>query len=57
MEVIIVILMFLIYFLPGIMAHGKKCSQQVLAVNLFLGWTFLGWVVAFVWALKDEGES
>ncbi|MFZ9185736.1 MAG: superinfection immunity protein [Polynucleobacter sp.] len=26
----------------------------MLALNLFLGWSLIGWVIALVWALKDE---
>lgn len=57
---ILQILVFLIglalYFLPTIIAvHSlKKDSAAILALNFFLGWTFIGWVAALVWALKTE---
>jgi ABC-type transport system involved in cytochrome c biogenesis permease component len=42
-----------IYLLPGMIAfhrHHHNCVA-IFALDLFLGWTFLGWVLAFVWAL------
>jgi hypothetical protein len=41
-----------LYFLPSIVAKSRQ-HQQSLAVfilNLFLGWTCLGWILSLVWA-------
>ena len=41
-----------VYFLPWIVA-AKRDHHQTVAIgllNLFLGWTLLGWVLALVWA-------
>jgi hypothetical protein len=46
-----------LYFLPTIIGYlrKKENSTAILIVNLFLGWTFIGWVVALVWAvMKDK---
>ena len=42
------------YWFPTIMAFMRHVPArgQVLVVNLFLGWTFIGWVVALVMALR-----
>lgn len=41
-----------IYFLPCILAGARHRNYVPIAViNLFLGWTILGWVAALVWAL------
>lgn len=40
----------LIYFLPSVIAHRHRNANAILALNLFLGWTFIGWVAALVWA-------
>lgn len=44
---------FAIYFLPIIIASNRNspagCSIAV--INIFFGWTLLGWVIALVWAL------
>jgi hypothetical protein len=41
-----------IYFLPTIVAwnRGHKNTVAIFVANLFLGWTFIGWVVCLVWA-------
>lgn len=44
-----------IHFLPTIIA-GIRQSRNVVGIfllNLFLGWTVIGWVVALVWALRS----
>ena len=41
-----------IYFIPSIVAT-KRSHHNRLAINIlniFLGWTFLGWVIALTWA-------
>lgn len=40
------------YFLPTIVAlmTGKGNTLAIFVLNLFLGWTLVGWVVALVWA-------
>jgi hypothetical protein len=45
-----------IYFLPTIiaLARGKQNAVAILALNLLLGWTFIGWVVSFVWSLTSD---
>lgn len=46
----------LIYFVPAIVAYSKKKSNagSILVLNLFLGWTFIGWVIALVWATAND---
>jgi hypothetical protein len=45
-------LSILLYLLPAIVADERKHQHRVpiLLLNLFLGWTLLGWVGALVWA-------
>jgi T4 superinfection immunity protein len=45
----------LIYFFPFIIAAGKRKTNApaIFALNLLLGWTFIGWVAALVWALTN----
>lgn len=49
----------LIYFLPSIIAFRRKHLNRVaiLVVNVFLGFTGIGWVAALVWAVYRETES
>ncbi len=52
----LVVLLYIIsaYFLPFIVAivssHPHK--RAIFVLNLFAGWTFLGWLGAFMWASK-----
>ncbi len=43
-----------LYFLPTIIAIARKQPNAVaiFVLNFFLGWTFIGWVVALVWSVK-----
>jgi hypothetical protein len=43
------------YFAPSIVAVSRKHQNApaIAALNLFLGWTFIGWLVAFVWSLTQ----
>ena len=46
----------LLYFIPAIVAESRKHrnSSAILILNLLLGWTFLGWVIALVWSFTDN---
>lgn len=43
-----------IYFLPTLIAvrRGHHNGTPIFMLNLFLGWTFLGWVVALIWSFS-----
>ena len=45
-----------IYFLPTIaaLARGKRNAGAIFALNLLLGWTLAGWIIALVWALTRD---
>ncbi|WP_081180258.1 superinfection immunity protein [Colwellia sp. PAMC 21821] len=59
MELITFLLIPILYFLPSIVAYDKKHPQAnaIVIVNLFLGWTFLGWVVAFIWVFIESKKD
>ena len=44
------------YFIPTIIAVLRRAKGDcgVLVINLFLGWTMIGWVVALAWAVSSE---
>lgn len=50
------IIAFVWYFTPWIVAalRGHRQKYAILALNLFMGWTVIGWVLALVWALTNE---
>ena len=45
-----------LYFTPTIIAWNKPQANSVIAVNLFLGWTIIGWVAALAWAFVDQKQ-
>lgn len=45
-----------LYFLPAFLARNKSNFTAILLVNLFLGWTFIGWIVALIWALSSDSQ-
>ena len=55
--IILVIVILWIYFLPTIIGRDKKNSTAIFVLNLFLGWTLVGWVIALVWAATYENSS
>jgi hypothetical protein len=46
----------LLYWLPTIVAITRKHANlgPVIVVNLFLGWTFVGWIVALAMAVNQS---
>lgn len=46
-------LVFVAYFLPAIIAEIRRKANKasVFVVNLFFGWTVVGWVGCLAWAL------
>jgi hypothetical protein len=47
-----------VYLLPALVAWGneKRNWPAIAALNLLLGWTVLGWVVALVWGLCKDSK-
>jgi nicotinamide riboside transporter PnuC len=45
-----------LYFVPTIMANenAKRNKLYILILNLALGWTVIGWVVALIWAIRKD---
>ncbi len=43
---------YFVYFLPALVAKSRNHpnAEAIRILNLCLGWTFLGWVIALVWA-------
>jgi hypothetical protein len=53
--VYVVFLLFslFVYFLPSIVAFARNHVQAapIFVINLFLGWTLIGWVGCLAWAV------
>ena len=61
---VIVILLFVViglafYFLPTLIALLRNHHQwgAIGVINLFFGWTFIGWVVSLAWSVSAAREK
>lgn len=55
-----IIVLVIGYFIPTVIAFLRKHKDApaIAAVNIFLGWSVVGWFIAFIWALSDaSGRS
>jgi len=59
MSALLGILGLVFYFIPSIYAHHakKKNAEAITLLNLFLGWTVIGWVLALVWSATKESNA
>ncbi len=53
----VIIILLLLYFLPAMIGRKKQKAAAIFLLNLVLGWTLIGWVVAIVWAVKDAPSA
>jgi len=56
LAIVFILIVIGVYFLPSFVAGGrnKKNAGAILVLNLFLGWTLIGWVIALVWACMED---
>jgi len=54
-----VIVLISCYLMPTLVAlvRDKRGAGSVALVNFFLGWTVIGWLLAFVWASSGKTRS
>jgi predicted membrane protein len=47
---------FFFYFIPTFVARsrGHKDLGAIFFINLFIGWTLLGWLICLIWAMSGE---
>ena len=52
-ELVAIALIFAFYFMPTLIAFLRQHKNKlaIFLLNLFLGWTVLGWVVSLVWSV------
>lgn len=51
---IMLMVLFVAYFLPTFISakRGHPNGTGIFLLNLFLGWTFIGWLVALIWSVS-----
>lgn len=52
----ILIVLSCVYFAPAIIAsrNKRKNANAISVVNVFLGWTLIGWVIALAWSVVED---
>ena len=48
-----------VYLLPSFVALQRKHANTtaICVLNILIGWSFIGWVAALVWALVNSGDK
>ncbi|MFR5509139.1 MAG: superinfection immunity protein [Clostridia bacterium] len=57
--VILGIILLLIDLIPTVIAIKRKHTQKVaiILVNIFLGWTLIGWIGCLIWVFIDPNKN
>lgn len=52
---VVISLVVIVYFVPTVIAllRGHRQAVAIGALNMLLGWTFLGWVGSLIWSLTS----
>jgi hypothetical protein len=57
---ILLLVGLLVYFLPIVIVALRdvegRAAGGIVLTNLFLGWTLIGWLIAFIWACGAESR-
>jgi hypothetical protein len=56
---LILVIGITIYLVPTIVARSRKHANatSITVLNVLLGWSIVGWVVALVWAYSAQAEA
>jgi RsiW-degrading membrane proteinase PrsW (M82 family) len=54
--VVVTFVLLAIYFAPAIISSDRKHPNKtaIFVLNFFLGWTFIGWIAALIWACTNS---
>ena len=59
-EIGLILLIFSpVYFVPTIVAIVRHAKQKlgIILLNILAGWTFIGWIIALIWAATADKKS
>ncbi|NDO81704.1 hypothetical protein CJP72_13310 [Citrobacter sp. NCU1] len=50
--------LLVLYLIPSVIAYRRwhRNFKAIFALNILLGWTFLGWIVCLVWSFTSDTE-
>jgi len=48
--------LLVLYFLPAIIGRDKRDATGIFLLNLFVGWTVIGWIIALIWACTADAS-
>ncbi|EGC5870145.1 superinfection immunity protein [Salmonella enterica] len=50
--------LLVLYLIPSVIAYRRwhRNFKPIFVLNIFLGWTFLGWLVCLVWSLSSNTQ-
>ncbi len=51
---ITILILLALYFLPTFAGRNKRGAAGIFLLNFFLGWTFIGYIIALIWALAAD---
>ena len=56
---VFIFLGILVYFLPAINGYTRKHPKRdlILLVDLLLGWSLIGWLIALIWSYSGPNYS
>ena len=54
--VILLMLIAILYMIPTLIAYARDVPQRriITVLNIVLGWTLIGWLIAFFWAMSGQ---
>jgi len=57
-ETLLIYFITFIYFVPTLVAiiRGHHSKGAVIVLNILLGWTIIGWIVAIVWSFTNPNQ-
>jgi Superinfection immunity protein len=51
---LIIAIALVVYFTPSYLGRDKRKADAIFTLNLFWGWTIIGWLAALAWSLFPE---